>query len=67
MKLDWSAVNRDKQTHREKAAERPIAEKLRTLERLRDRAAAIKRAVANDALAKRPAEAAARRSTATTS
>lgn len=53
MKLDWSTVDRDKQTHREKAAERPIAEKLRTLERLRDRTAAIKRAVANDALAKR--------------
>lgn len=45
MKLDWSAVSHDKQQHRKKAAERPIAEKLRVLERLRDRTAQIKRAV----------------------
>lgn len=51
MKLDWSAVSHDKQQHRRQAAERPIAEKLRVLERLRDRTVQIKQAAAQAARA----------------
>lgn len=54
MKLDWSDVRRDKKKHREQAAARPIAEKLRVLERLRDRAAEIKRAAENARLNRHP-------------
>lgn len=46
MKPDWSAVSQDKQQRRKQAAERPVAEKLRVLERLRDRNAQIKQAAA---------------------
>lgn len=44
MKFTWTSVLSDKQAQRDHAADRPIAEKLRVLERLRDRAAVIKRA-----------------------
>ncbi len=54
MKLTWSDVQRDKKKHRDEAAARPIAEKLRVLERLRDRDAAIKRAAATAPSLQRP-------------
>jgi hypothetical protein len=46
MKFTLENALADKQLQRQHAADRPIAEKLRMLERLRDRDAQIKRAVA---------------------
>jgi len=60
MKLTWSDISRDKQQHRDGAAARPIAEKLRVLERLRERDAEIKRAAAPSDAQKRDGEISAR-------
>jgi hypothetical protein len=49
MRHDWATIDRDKKKSRAQAADRPIVEKLRVLDRLRDRAAEIKRAAANAA------------------
>jgi hypothetical protein len=42
-KRAWAAISRDKVVARRDAAARPFAEKLATLDRLRERAKALKR------------------------
>jgi hypothetical protein len=47
MTFDWQRILESKRAHRQAAASRPIAEKLRMLDELRERALAIRNAASH--------------------